>query len=95
VFRKAQTFFEWLGGNSVLVMAAVLAVVIGTWGFIELLDEVQEGDTEHFDTWVIRYLGQFRGENHPGWEEVGAILRRSAASQCSRSLPFWSPASCS
>jgi undecaprenyl-diphosphatase len=74
VFRQAQTLLEWLGGHSVAVMAAVLVVVVGTWGFIELLDEVREGDTRHFDEWVIQRMGAFRGSNHPRLEEAGRDL---------------------
>jgi undecaprenyl-diphosphatase len=74
VLRHLQTIPEWLGGHSILVLAAVLAVVVGTWGFIELMDEVEEGDTKHFDTWVINELGRFRGPEHPRMEEVGRDL---------------------
>lgn len=51
------------------MLAAVLAVVAGTWGFIYLLDEVKEGETRHFDETVIRYL---RAHEGPPWlQEVG------------------------
>ncbi len=64
-----RKYFEWLGGHSVLVLIAVLAVVMGTWGFVELLDEVRAGKTRGFDEWAIRVIDQHRG---PPWmEEVG------------------------
>jgi undecaprenyl-diphosphatase len=64
-----RSFLAWLGGRGNLVLAAVLAVVAGTWGFIYLLDEVKEGETRHFDETVIRYL---RAHEGPPWlQEVG------------------------
>lgn len=38
------------------VLIALLAVVLMTWGFIELADEVSEGSTHAFDRWVMRSL---------------------------------------
>ena len=39
-----------------LVLAAVFVVVISLWGFVELADEVLEGNTQAFDHWVMRRL---------------------------------------
>lgn len=47
---------DWLGSHGSIVIAAVLLVVAGTWGFIALADEVSEGGTQHFDDWAIRSL---------------------------------------
>ena len=47
---------NWLGDRGPLVLIAVLVIVAGVWGFIELADEVMEGDTETFDTWAIEAL---------------------------------------
>ena len=47
---------RWVGGNSIVVLVALLVVVAGTWGFIALADEVREGDTQRFDDWAIRRL---------------------------------------
>lgn len=38
------------------VLAAVLAIVLGIWGFVELADEVLEGETQEFDSRVIQQL---------------------------------------
>ena len=66
---KAHNLIDSLGGNGGLVLLAVLIIVAGTWGFIALLDEVKEGDTQHFDDWAIRTVGGWQG---PPWvEEVG------------------------
>jgi undecaprenyl-diphosphatase len=39
-----------------IVLAAVLLVVVSVWGFIEIAEDVLEGDTHEFDHWVIRQL---------------------------------------
>jgi undecaprenyl-diphosphatase len=39
-------------------LLAGLALVIGTWLLIQLVDEVVEGDTRTFDEWVVRSLRQ-------------------------------------
>lgn len=41
-----------------LVLFTALTLVVGTWGFIEVADEVLEGDTQAFDEWVVRTLRQ-------------------------------------
>jgi undecaprenyl-diphosphatase len=50
------SWFGWLGKNGIIVLGAMLIVVAGTWGFIALADEVQEGDTQRFDDWAVRSL---------------------------------------
>ena len=47
---------RWLGGHSLTVLIGVLIAVGGTWMFIELADEVQEGETQKFDEWAIESL---------------------------------------
>ena len=67
--RTIRGLLAWLGSHGHLVIAAALAIVAGTWGFIELLDEVNEGDTQQFDEWMIRTLREHEG---PPWlQEVG------------------------
>lgn len=67
----SDTIVDWLGGRSLLMLVAGLVVVAGTWGFIALLDEVQEGDTQHFDNWAVTYLSRFHGDGYGVLEEVG------------------------
>jgi undecaprenyl-diphosphatase len=38
------------------VLVGLLVIVAGTWGFIELADEVIEGGTGNFDRWAVRQL---------------------------------------
>ena len=69
IAQSIRRLLAWLGGHGHLFIAAVLAVVAGTWGFVKLLDEVKEGETQHFDEWMIRTLRQHEG---PPWlQEVG------------------------
>jgi len=42
-------------GNFALLLGALI-VATGVWGFVELTDEVLEGDTQHFDDWAIKAL---------------------------------------
>ncbi len=70
-FRK---ILAWLGSHSGLVLFAVLLVVAGTWGFIELLDEVVEGETQDFDEWAVRTLTQWHGPQYKMLEEIGRDL---------------------
>jgi undecaprenyl-diphosphatase len=65
---------EWLGSHSAIVLGAVLIVVAGTWGFVELLDDVREGDTQRFDETAIRYVQRWHGPEHRWLEEIGRDL---------------------
>ena len=66
---RIRDWFDWVGGYSLMALLAVLVIVIGTWGFIELTEEVTEGDTHRVDNAVMNYVGTHRG---PKWlEEVG------------------------
>lgn len=55
---KVRQVIHWLGLHTAMVLAAVLIVVVGTWGFIELADDVGEGDTQQFDEWALLALRQ-------------------------------------
>lgn len=54
------------------VLIALFLVVGGTWAFVEVLDEVHEGDTERIDQWAIQTIG---GYPAPEWlDEIGRDL---------------------
>ena len=72
--KQARRFIDWLGDHGAVVLGAVLIIVLGTWGFIALLDEVKEGDTERFDHWAVHALAQFHGPKYRMLEEVGRDL---------------------
>lgn len=40
------------------MLGALLVVVVAVWMFVELADEVVEGDADRFDTWVVESLRQ-------------------------------------
>jgi len=66
---KFRNWFDWVGGYSLMALIALLIVVVGTWGFVKLADEVAEGETHKFDYSIMEYVGKHRG---PQWlEEVG------------------------
>ncbi len=52
-----------------LMLVAALVVVSGAWGFIELADEVQEGETRAIDEWLLR---SFRNPGDPS-DPIGPV----------------------
>src|SRR5688572_12863114 len=47
---------EWVGRHEASVLAALLAMIVASWAFAELADDVMEGETQKFDEWAIRAL---------------------------------------
>ncbi len=47
---------EWIGRYETSVLVAIIVMATGVWLFIEIADEVREGDTMSFDEWAIRSL---------------------------------------
>ncbi|MBN1345192.1 MAG: phosphatase PAP2 family protein [Phycisphaerae bacterium] len=54
--RIVTSAVEWIGGHTLVILAGLIIIVGGTWGFIELADEVAEGQTQNFDEWLLRSL---------------------------------------
>ena len=71
--EAARRFWRWIGGHSLAVIAAVLIVAGGTWGFVALAGEVVEGDTQAFDVRAVEALRHPDGSQiGPGWlREMG------------------------
>jgi undecaprenyl-diphosphatase len=44
--------------REVLALSAILLIVLGVWMFIELADEVLEGESRAFDEWVVKAFRQ-------------------------------------
>lgn len=64
---RASSGWRWLRDHKhFVVMVALLIVVAGVWFFIKLADEVLEGDTQHFDEWVIHRLQKPAAPIDPG-----------------------------
>jgi undecaprenyl-diphosphatase len=74
VFGHLRKFLTWLGSHDEIVLVAVLVVVASGWAFVELLDEVREGQTQRFDDWAIALAVQFHGERYSWLEEIGRDL---------------------
>ncbi len=69
---RLQQIVKRLRSLDLWILLSLLIVIGGTWGFIELLDEVHEGETQIVDEWAIRTIG---GYDAPAWlEEVGRDL---------------------
>ncbi|MCG6157416.1 phosphatase PAP2 family protein [Rubinisphaera margarita] len=53
-----QKFMTWLGSHELATLVLVGLVAAGTWGFVELADEVREGESEKFDRTVLLSMRQ-------------------------------------
>jgi undecaprenyl-diphosphatase len=54
---RAIRFFHWMRDhNNLLLLIVAFLIIGGTWAFIEIADEVVEGDTQAFDEWAVRAL---------------------------------------
>ena len=47
---------ERISRTDLLVLLAVLITLVGSWAFLEIVDEVSEGETQRLDAWVVRSL---------------------------------------
>lgn len=47
---------DWIGRHEASVLIATLAMILAIWGFVEIADEVIEGETRQFDEWAVRAL---------------------------------------
>src|SRR5262249_55624023 len=53
---------RWLRRQEGIVLLVALAFGLTLFGFIKIAEEVTEGDTPHFDVWLLRLLRQ---PDHP------------------------------
>lgn len=63
--RFTRKFLDWwshLSPPKLLVYLGLLAVLVGSWIFIAIAEEMLEGDTERLDNWVLQSL---RVPGHP------------------------------
>lgn len=78
MFQRFWKIITWLGNHEMAVRIAMLLVVAGIWGFIELADEVLEGETQSFDDRIVlamRLPGDPTTPIGPPWMwEVGRDL---------------------
>jgi len=75
MIQSLISIINWTRRREIVVLLAVLMVVLGTWVFINLADEVKEKDTQNFDERIV--IAMRRPENRaipigPPWlHEVG------------------------
>jgi undecaprenyl-diphosphatase len=69
---------DWLGGHNLIVLLGLLVVTLGTWAFVELADEVAEGETQALDERIVLWMrspDDPRIPKGPAWlQEVGRDL---------------------
>lgn len=75
MFRRLNRFAHRLTYGEPLILVPLLLVIGGVWAFVELADEVREGDTRTIDEWAIMAL------RRPGQPEspVGPVWLHEAA----------------
>lgn len=78
-----QRWTEWVkrgwrgvGGHEAAVLVPMLVIVLGLWIFIELADEIIEGEAQAIDTWVV--VNMRRADNPaepigPDWLKEAAL----------------------
>lgn len=54
--ESVRARWQRMTAAELMVYLAVVVVLIGTWGFIELGNEMLEGETQKFDDWVLKSL---------------------------------------
>ena len=63
--RRISVFLSWLGGHELSVMIVILLITGGIWLFVELADEMLEGDTHEFDEKLIMVMRNPRDPSDP------------------------------
>jgi undecaprenyl-diphosphatase len=58
-------WIRYFRGREPIVLLGLLVVVLATWGFIELTDEVLEGSTDAFDRWSVMSLREKNDMSNP------------------------------
>jgi undecaprenyl-diphosphatase len=55
--NRVTASFVWLTRHvNLLVLIVSFLIVGGVWAFVEIADDVMEGDTHHFDEWAVHAL---------------------------------------
>jgi len=58
LIERAKLLISWLGGREPFFLLIALIAVAAVWGFVELADEVLEGETMALDKRVVRAMRQ-------------------------------------
>ncbi len=73
--KRLNRVAAWLGERNLMAVVALLIVTAGIWAFIELADEVMEGETQALDRQILELI---RSPEDPGMP-VGPHWLREAA----------------
>jgi undecaprenyl-diphosphatase len=89
MLRWAQRMFDRLPNIEPVVLGVLALGIASLWGFIEIAEEVFEGDTEAFDHWTLRVLRDSANPLDPiGPEWLEEIGRDATAAGGSLWLTF-------
>jgi undecaprenyl-diphosphatase len=76
--RRAFSLLNWIGRHQLPLLLGLAIVTGGTWSFVELADEVLEGETHSIDQSILlamRSPADLADPLGPGWlEEIGRDL---------------------
>jgi undecaprenyl-diphosphatase len=53
-FDALRLPLRWLARQEAVVLLTALGIVLALFGFIEVAEEMREGDIRHFDEWLLR-----------------------------------------
>src|SRR6185295_17113907 len=56
LFAALRRPLRWLVRQEAAVLAAAFVIVLALYGFIEIVQEMREGEMRHFDEWLLRLL---------------------------------------
>jgi undecaprenyl-diphosphatase len=77
---------QWLGGADLVLLLALLALVLGLWGFYQVASAVQEGSTQRLDEHILLSLrdpADLATPIGPGWvQEIGRDLTALGGVAC-------------
>lgn len=63
----ATFFVENIKAREITVLLSLLAIVLSLWGFLELTDEVLEGEVLGYDEWIMNALHHNGNPAGPAW----------------------------
>jgi undecaprenyl-diphosphatase len=64
-------FAIWLRRHAnLLVLIVAFLIIGGIWAFVQIADDVVEGDTDHFDKWAVQALQMEDPDAPPGGPKV-------------------------
>lgn len=62
---KLQSWWKQRTTPEFLIYCGLLIVLLGSWFFLALADEILEGDTQHLDDWILHSLRRSESMNEP------------------------------